>query len=428
MRNMAVTAGKPRRCWVTWTVTSMWLAVLLGLVCGCNEKKAARVAPRQTDKSPPKHVQVMVAAKQPIERTISVLGSLKAKQEVVLSAKVAGRVQEITVDIGSKVKAGQVIARIDPRDYELRVHQAEAALAQTRARLGLPLKEESAVLSRDALTKINLENVSSVKEAKAVYEEARVNRERALSLDKDQLIAKSEFDATEAAYKVAQSRYQSALDEARLRQAALAERQAELDFAREQLDDASIRAPFDGVVQVRHANLGAYLKEGDSVTTLVQTDPLRLHLEVPEAEAARIELGQEVRFRITGEPRERSAAISRVSPALEKDSRILVVEADVPNDGSLPAWAFAQAQIVVQADSRGLIVPPEAIRTFAGVQKIYIFENGRAVEREITTGARGTTWVEVLSGLKEGEQVVLSPNGLRTGDLLALANTNRPSS
>ena len=417
MCNMAVM----RR--MTCVICSLIFVVVFGLVCGCKEERAARGDARppggKGEEGPAKHVEVMTVAKQPIERTVTALGWLKAKQEVVLSAKVSGRVQEIAVDIGSTVKAGQVIARIDPRDYELRVRQAEAALAQTRARLGLPPTGGPDI--------IDPENVNSVKEAKAVFEEARLNRERAVNLEKDQLIAKSEFDAAEAAYKVAMSRYQSALDDARLRQAALAERRAELDFAREQLIDATILAPFDGVIQVRQANLGAYLREGDPVTTLVQVDPLRLHLEVPERDAARIAPGQDVRFSITGQSAERKATISRISPALDRDSRILVVEADVPNDGSLPAGAFAQAHVVVEADSPALIVPPESIRTFAGVQKVYTMENGRAVEKEIATGARTSTWVEVLSGLKEGDRVVLAPNGLRTGDLLAVKEGEKSS-
>ena len=404
----------------------MMLAILFSfffaVLWGCGDKTAqSPVGAKARDQRAAKVVVVASVEKQPIERTITVLGSLKPQQEVVLAAKVAGRVDAISVDIGTKVKAGQIIATIDPADYELRLQQAEAALAQTRARLGLPLK--------GAGEKINLEAVSSVKEAKAVFEEARLNRDRARSLHQEQLIAKSEFDAAEAAYEVAMNRYESARDEARLRQAALAERTAELEFAKKQLADASILAPFDGVVQRRQANHGAYLKEGDAVAILVQTDPLRLYMEVPEPEAARVVRGQEVRFMLTGETKERKAAITRVSPALERVSRMLVVEADAANgDGSLPAGAFAQAQIVIQGESEAITVAPEAIRTFAGLQKVYIFENGKAVEKEITTGARSKNWVEVLSGIKPGDRVVLAPDGIRAGDALAVASSQSPAS
>jgi RND family efflux transporter MFP subunit len=152
----------------------------------------------------------------------------------------------------------------------------------------------------------------------------------------------------------------------------------------------------------------------------VQVDPLRLRLEVPEPQAARIRLGQEVRFSLTGEDLERKTVITRVSPALDKESRMLGVEADVANDGALHPGAFAQAHIVVQSQAETLVIPPQAIRVFAGLEKVFVVEKNRVAEREITTGVRGPDWVEVLSGVKEGDQVVLDPGGLRSGDTVSI--------
>jgi RND family efflux transporter MFP subunit len=386
------------------------LAMAISLT-GCHESSTASSTPAQPERTA-RAVSVAVVARRPTERTVVALGSLQAKQEVLLSAKVSGRLKVIDVDIGSAVKVGDVLARIEPRDYELQIQQAEAALAQTRARLGLPLQG-----SDDA---VEPEKVSSVKEARAVYEEASQNRERARNLDEAKLIPKSELDAAEAAYNVAYNRYQAALDEARTRQAALAERRTELEIARQKLADSAIRAPFDGVVQTRFVNTGAYLKEGDPVVALVQVDPLRLRLEVPEPQAARIRHGQEVRFSLTGEDKQRKATITRISPALDKESRMLGIEADVANDGTLHPGGFAQAYIVVEGEAETLVVPPNAIRVFAGLQKVFVLDKHKVTEKEITTGARGSDWVEVLSGLKEGDQVVLDPGGLRTGDTVSV--------
>lgn len=386
------------------------LAMALSIT-GCHESSTASSPPARLE-SAARAVSIATVSKRPIERTITVLGSLQAKQEVLLSAKVSGRLKAILVDIGSAVKTGDVMARIEPRDYELHIQQAEGALAQTRARLGLPLQ--------GADDTVEPEKISSVKEARALYEESSQNRERARSLDEAKLIPKSELDAAEAAYNVAFNRYQAALDEARQRQAALAERRAELEIARQKLADTSIRAPFDGVVQTRFVNTGAYLKEGDPLVALVQMDPLRLRLDVPEPQAARIRLGQQIRFSLTGEETQRKAAITRISPALDKESRMLGVEADVANDGTLHPGAFAQADIVIQSESEALVIPPNAIRVFAGLQKVFVVEHGKVTEKEITTGARGPDWVEVLAGLKEGERVVLDPGGLRSGDAVSL--------
>ena len=130
-------------------------------------------------------------------------------------------------------------------------------------------------------------------------------------------------------------------------------------------------------------------------------------------------MGQEVRFSLTGEQTERKASITRISPALDKQSRMLAVEADLPNDGSLHPGAFAQAQIVVESATQALVVPPNAIRVFAGLQKVFVLDKTKVTEKEITTGARGPDWVEVLSGVKEGDQVVLDPGSLRSGDTVS---------
>lgn len=393
------------------------LAMALSLT-GCHESSTASSTPPAAPKNAARVVSVATVSKRPTERTITALGSLQAKQEVLLSAKVSGRLKTIQVDIGSAVKSGDVVARIDQRDCELQVQQAEAALAQMRARLGLPLEGGD--------DSVQVEKISSVREARALYEEASQNRDRAHNLDEAKLIPKSELDAAEAAYNVAFNRYQAALDEARQRQGALAERRAELELARQRLADSAIKAPFDAVVQTRFANTGAYLKEGDPVVALVQIDPLRLRLEVPEPQAARIKLGQEVRFALTGEPTERKASITRVSPALEKESRMLGVEADVPNDGSLHPGAFAQAQIVID-QMQTLVVPPNAIRVFAGLQKVFVVEKNKVTEKEITTGVRGPDWVEVLGGVKDGDQVVLDPGGLRSGDTVSIPSATPTS-
>ena len=197
-------------------LTFCGLAMAISLT-GCHESSTASStspAPKPADRV----VSVATVSKRATERTIPVLGELQAKQEVMLSAKVSGRLKTIQVDIGSAIKSGDIFARIEPRDYELEVQQAEAALAQTRARLGLSLQ--------DGDDSVELEKVSSVKEARALYDEASRNRDRARNLSQAKLIPASELDTAEAAYNVAFNRYQTALDDGRQRQAALAERRA----------------------------------------------------------------------------------------------------------------------------------------------------------------------------------------------------------
>jgi len=343
-----------------------------------------------------------------LDRVLTVLGSFAAKQEADLSVKVSGRLKAVHVDLGSEVQAGDLLAEIEPRDYQLDLLQAEAALAQARALLGLPLAGDN--------DEIDLDQTTSVREAKAVYDQAVANRQRAHRLQADGILSSSEFDAVEAAYQVALNRYEASIEEVRQRQASVAQRRVGVEIARQQLADASLRAPFSGAVQRRYVNPGQYVKTGDPVVSLVQVNPLRLRAEVPEKDSMRLRVGQPVSFRVTGTDEARVAVVTRLSPALERGNRMLVVEADVENDGALHPGSFAEARIVVARDPSAIMVPSGAIRTFAGLEKVFVVEAGKAVEREVSTGQRDGNRVEVTRGIKEGDLVILNPGRLRNGD------------
>ncbi len=378
--------------------------LLVALSGGCSRRDNAGTG---APPAPPRQVRTATTTDRPMERAVAATGSLLAHEQTTLSVKVAGRLKTLAVDLGSVVKAGDLVAQVEPRDYELRAQQAEAALAQTRAALGLPLEGTD--------DQIPIEETSPVRQARAVLDEAAKNRERIQRLAQQGISSSSEQDTVEAAFKVAQSRYESALDDARTRQAALAQKRAELAIARQQLADTAVRAPFDGTIQARIANLGEYLPAGSPVVRLVETSPLRLRLEVPERQAVELRAGQTVRFTVEGGTNRYQAALSRLSPALTEQSRVLVAEADVPNDGSLRAGAFIRAEVIVDTTDHGIAVPSEAIVRFAGLEKVLLVRDGKAVEKLVTTGRRGAGWVEIVSGVTTGTPVVLDPGNLQTG-------------
>ena len=364
-------------------------------------------APQAAEPAKPRPVTVTTAQLRPMERITTATGSLAAQEQATLSVKVPGRLQTLVVDLGSEVKKGDLIARVDPGDYELRVRQAAAALSQARALLGLPLDNTNDV--------VELEKTSLVRQAKAVLNEATRNRDRIQNLAKTGISPASELDTAESAYVVAVNRYEAALEESRTRQATLEQRRAELDLAQKQLSDTSLRAPFDGAVQSRLAGLGEYQQSGTPVVTLVRTDPLRLRLEVAERDAAGVRLGQPLRLRVEGHTNLIAGKIARLSPAISEQSRMLIVEADIPNDGALRAGQFVRAEIVTNERDTGLAVPAAAIVAFAGLEKVVTIADGKALEKTVTTGRRGGDWVEIITGLKPGETVVLNPGNLRTG-------------
>lgn len=353
-----------------------------------------------------------------MDRVVLATGSLAAIDRSTLTIKVPGRLRLLSVDLGSRVTAGEVLAQVEPRDYELRVAQAQAALAQARAALGLSIEGTNDVAAIDDL--------SPVREARAVFDEALRNRGRVHELAVARIASASELDSADAAYLVASNRLVRAIDDARLRQAALAQRRVELDQARQQLADTTLRAPFDGVVEARLANVGEYITTGTPVLTVVRTDPLRLRLDVAERDAPAVRVGQTTRFRVEGDTNVYTTRILRLSPAIRELTRMLPAEAEVAGTGLRPG-SFVRAEIVTVPDDAGLAVPESALVVFAGLEKIVVVREGKAREVSVVTGRRGPGWVEILSGLPAGERVVLQPGNLRTGEPVNDSGTPRGS-
>jgi RND family efflux transporter MFP subunit len=394
-------------------VTRNALAVtVLTCAVSCSKPDNKGATARQ---GPPREVKTAPAVVRSMERIVTVTGILAAEEAATLSVKIGGRLEEIPVDLGSVVKRGDVIAQVEPRDYELRLQQAAAALSQARAMVGLPLEGED--------DGFDPEKTPAVKQAKAVLDEAAKNHERILNLSKEGIAATAEVDTVEAAYKVALNRYDTAFEDARTRQAVLAQRRAEHELAKQQLTDTSLRAPFDGAIQGRLANRGEFLAAGAPVVKLVQTDPLRLRLETPERDAAAVRPGQQVRLTVEGDTNVYSGTLTRVSPAIDDSSRMLLAEADVRNDGSLRPGLFARAQIITRDNDEGLSVPTTALIVFAGLEKVVTIQHGKALEKTVATGRRGASWVEIVAGLKTGEAVVIEPGNLRTGESVSVVES-----
>lgn len=387
-------------------------ALLLGSsgFAGCDDGKADATAPSARDE--PRPVRLAGAASGTLPVTVSATGTLAAEDQVVLNTKVAGRLRDLPVDLGSVVRAGQVVAVLDLRDFELRVEQARTALAQARARLGLP--------GDGAGDDAKPEQASLVRQAKAVLEQARLVRGRMTQLHRDGIVAKSELDTAEADYRVAEARYNEALEEVRSRAALVAERRTQLHIAEQQLADATLRAPFDGAVRERHLSVGGYLDVGAPVLTIVKMHPLRLRLAVPERDATRVAVGQRVDVRVEGSPAGARGTVARLSPAVDEATRTVMIEAEVPNEhDALRPGAFANADIVVDPDAPAVLVPSSAVVTFAGVSKVLGVADGRVVEKRVRLGRRSGDRVEVLDGVAVGDTVVLEPGNLTAGQAVA---------
>ena len=383
------------------------LAALFFTSCKSDYNASARQGQGRNDSKAARQVKTVSVAETPFGETVTANGTLAAYDQTTVSVKVPGRVRTISVDLGSVVALGQVIAQVDSQDYVLRVQQAEASLAQARARLGLAPEGTD--------DRIDPEQTATVRQARAVLDEARYNRDRAARLVEQGVIAKAEFDSATATFKVAEGRYQDAYEEIRNRQGILAQRRSELALARQQLKDTAVVAPLNGIVQEKRTSVGEYLAAGAPVVNIVKMDPLRLRAEIPERESHTVHTGQDVRVSVEGDTTVYTGKIMRLSPVIAEQNRMLVVEADVRNNGKLRPGSFAHAEIVTNDAKMAVTVPNNAIVTFAGIEKVIVVQNGKALEKPITTGRRSTDFTEIVAGINVGEKVIVDPGNLQSG-------------
>ncbi len=383
---------------------SPWLATALAALCagGCSHKKETVNAAAPIASAPPAiEVKTTTAVERRIQKSIETVGSLVPDEQVVVAGQVGGEIAELTVDVGSVVKAGQVIARIAPKEYELKLQQAEAALAQARALLGEAGRRDP----------IDMDAVPVVRQAKAALDDARAQMERAERLVASGDLPRQRWDTVEAAYRAAEARYQAARDEAIMRIGAVEQRQAEARLARKKLEDSIVRAPIGGFVSARHKSRGDFINEqggNRDIVTIVRLDPIRVQANVAEVGVSYVKAGMPARFTTDAYPgRDFPARVARISPALNQQTRLLMVEAVAPNpQGLLKPGMFARVYVDIASDVPAVFVPSSAVVSAAGVEKVFVAADGKAAERRVRLGKRDGEAVEITEGLKPNEKVI----------------------
>ncbi len=373
----------------------------IALLASCSSKSKESAARADAKSEPAAAIQVSTApvVERSTNRGVEVVGSLEAQDQVTVSSQGSGNLESISVDLGSPVSRGQVIARIDQRELKLKRDQAEAALHQAEAKLGI---------TRDG--KIDPQKQPDVRQAVAALERARYDLTAAKKLFDAGTISNQQYDVYQKTVDQAEARYQASLENVRNLEGIIEEKRAALDLTKKQLADSDIISPLSGVVKEKTASRGEYLQPGKPVVTIVQINPLRLRLEVPETFAASIAKGQVVTLKVDSFPdREFKGVIKRINPSMDEKSRSLMAEAEVANPNALlRPGMFARSQIVSNSKTMALMVPEKAVVSLAGVTKIFILEGSVAVERIVKLGARDGSLVEILEGVKAGERVITS--------------------
>jgi len=391
---MRLTCHLRSRC-ASWALVGTCAALVAG---GCHRAEPAGEAP-QAAKPAEQPVSVVEAGLRPWPRIVRVQGTLSEDESAQLGVKVAGRVKEVLVDIGSKVALGQPIAKLDTEEFDLKVRQAEALVAQARSTLGLR--------GNTLDDKVDPQKASPVLQELAMLEDARLNVNRAHRFTEKSVFTQEEIQARESALRVAEARHMSALNSVHEQIAALALRRAELALAIQNRKDAIIKAPFNGIVHERHVAPGSYVSIGQPVATLVRISPLRFRAGVPERSVMGVSVGQPIRLMLEAQPQPLEAKISRISPLLDLSSRALAIEADIDNSSETwRAGLFAEAEILVDPGQRALAVPAHSVVAFGGVEKVWIVKDNHCSPRPVRTGRRSAEYVEIIDGLEAGELVV----------------------
>jgi membrane fusion protein (multidrug efflux system) len=341
-------------------------------------------------------VNTSAAIEKPIRRFLEVTGTLAAQEEAEVAAEVQGRVIGTPVERGTRVGEGDALIRIASAEMEAQVAEADANAAQIVGRLGLADGSEFSV-----------DRVPEVANAKANLDLAQGEFDRAQMLFDRKLISKAEFDQRNAQAEVARRQYDIARNGAMQQYQALAAARARVSLAKKALADTVVRSPFAGVVGQRLVSVGDYVSRGTKVASVLRTNPLRVNLTVPQQYSAEVAVGRPVSLDVDAAPGQRfEGQVRFVSPALQTDSRTLVVEALVENTtGVLKPGSFATARIEQATERPAILVPAASVRTISGTSRVYVISGERAEERIVTLGQSVDDLVEIATGLEAGESV-----------------------
>lgn len=360
--------------------------------CGCHGEDG-----RPEGKAPLARAAVATVVKAPIEKTLSVAGEFVPFQEVELHAKVAGYIRRINVDIGDKVRAGQVLATLEVPELNAQVTGAEAGVRRSQEEIGLAKSEvERAEANHQAL-------------------HMAADRLRQAAAARPGMIAQQELDDAEAKDRSAEAQVAVAKSTVAAQQQQMAVATAERMHYTSLADYSRITAPFDGVVTWRYADTGALIQAGTSnagsmpVVKVAEVNVLRLRIPVPESLAGYVRDGDvaDVRVQATGD--HFSGKVVRTTAALDRATRSLQVEMDVRNPaGRLTPGMYADVSLRVAGSPDALTVPVEAVERGTDGPWVLVVKRDRTVERRaVRTGLEAPDAVQVVDGLHEGEHVIV---------------------
>jgi RND family efflux transporter MFP subunit len=377
-------------------------AILIVLLPSCGKVRAKSDSPAAVT------VGVTKVARKSLQRQITLSSELVPFQEIDVYAKESGFVKNLYVDYGSRVRAGQLMATLEIPELEAQLQEDQAAIKNATDEVSRAEHELKRYQAQYRALHLEYTRLNGVFESQP----GLVAQQEVDDAQGKDLAAASQVDAGESALEAAQSQLL-------VNKAKLVHDQALFAYAR-------ITAPFSGVVTQRYANLGTLMQAGTSSSTqamplvkLSEDDLYRLVIPVPESSVRYIRVGDPVEVRVPSLNRSFPGKVARFSLDVQEGTRTMHTEVDVPNPGRLlMPGMYAETTLTLEAKDNVLAVPLEAVTHEGDQTTVYVASpTGKVEVRVVTIGLETSTDAEVVSGLAEGEPVIVSDrSGLKPGE------------
>lgn len=388
----------------TWMAAALLTGALFTAAC---TKTPVHASAAETEEASLPSVGVTSIATKPISRQLTVSSELVPFQEIDVYAKESGYVRKLNVDYGSRVNTGDVMAVLEIPELEMKLAQDKAAIDRDGEQVTHAEHEVSRMRAQHNVASLQYTRLKGVSEARP----GLVAQQEIDDAQGKDLASQAQVEASESALLAAQSQYEEA--------------KAKEQQDRVLFDYAKITAPFSGVVTQRYANYGTLMQAGTSSSTqamplvrLSQDDRFRLVIPVPESYVKFIKIGDPVQVRVPSLDKTFPGRVTRFSVDVAEDTRTMHTEVDVDNPSHvLMPGLYAEATLTLEHRDHALVVPLQAVSQTGSEVSVFIVDpNNRLQSRKIRVGLETASDAEVLSGLNEGDRVVVSDrSGLKPG-------------
>jgi multidrug resistance efflux pump len=420
------------------TMRNSYLKILIAIfalsmcfACGKTQTEGNRRANanQSEDKGETIAITVDKAVSREVPAVIQSTGSLIADETSDVAPKTAGKVTNVYANVGQFITQGSLIAKLDERDARLElaqaqagVRQAEAAVRQAEARLGL---SQNGIFNSSAIPEVRAAN-ANYEQTQAELRQAEANEKRYRDLVETGDVSMINYETYRTQRDTARSRVnnakqqlEAAVNAAKQSNQAIKSAQAGVESSRTQVSlaqqaiaDTVIRAPLSGFVSARPVAVGEFVSSSTVVATIVRTNPIKVQLQIAEADVPYITIGRAVAIEVDAyKDRKFGGTVTAINPALDPTNRAAIVEAAIENnDNALRSGMFATGKVVREGGSAGVFVPKAAVYNDQTTKsyRVFVIQEGIAKLRVVQLGTEENDTVQILNGINADETIATS--------------------